>query len=72
MELKQSCTLLQVEAFNSDKKMSGILVKKNSDNTVHVHWKGAAEKILAMCSNYYDSNGNEKHWMMLKGTNSIN
>ncbi|KAM7462866.1 hypothetical protein LguiA_030987 [Lonicera macranthoides] len=48
-ELKQSCTLLKMEAFNSEKKRSGILMKKNLDNAVHVHWKGAAETILAMC-----------------------
>ncbi|KAM7462868.1 hypothetical protein LguiA_030989 [Lonicera macranthoides] len=64
-ELKQSYTLLKVEAFNSEKKRSGILMKKNLDSTIHVHWKGAAEMILAMCSNFYDSNGDKK---ILDGT----
>ncbi|KAK0607749.1 hypothetical protein LWI29_019929 [Acer saccharum] len=54
-ELKQSCILLKVEAFNSQKKRSGVLMRKNADNTIHVHWKGAAEMILAMCSSYYDA-----------------
>ncbi|KAK1379956.1 Calcium-transporting ATPase [Heracleum sosnowskyi] len=59
-ELKRSSKLLHVEAFNSEKKRSGILMKKNSDNTMHVHWKGAAEMIIAMCTRYFNSLGNMK------------
>ncbi|XWS53902.1 hypothetical protein CRYUN_Cryun10bG0040200 [Craigia yunnanensis] len=54
---KHSCAILQVEAFNSQKKRSGVLIRKNIDDTVHVQWKGAAEMILAMCSRYYDASG---------------
>ncbi|XVE81696.1 hypothetical protein DITRI_Ditri15bG0086300 [Diplodiscus trichospermus] len=57
---KRSYAILHVEAFNSQKKRSGILIGKNDDDTVHVHWKGAAEIILAMCSSYYDASGNVK------------
>ncbi|XWS08904.1 hypothetical protein CRYUN_Cryun40dG0040600 [Craigia yunnanensis] len=56
-KMKKSCAILQVEAFNSQKKRSGVLIEKNDDDTVHVHWKGAAEMILAMCSSYYDASG---------------
>ncbi|GLT78629.1 hypothetical protein SLA2020_501580 [Shorea laevis] len=56
-EMKRNFTILFVEAFNSQKKKSGVLTKKKEDNTVHVHWKGAAEMILAMCSSYYDASG---------------
>ncbi|GLT99529.1 hypothetical protein SLE2022_169650 [Rubroshorea leprosula] len=56
-EMKRNFTILFVEAFNSQKKKSGILIKKKEDNTVYVHWKGAAEMILAMCSSYYDASG---------------
>ncbi|KAI5649271.1 hypothetical protein M9H77_35276 [Catharanthus roseus] len=56
-QVKESCTILQVEAFNSKKKRSGVLIQKNVDNSIHVHWKGAAEMILAMCSHYYDLDG---------------
>ncbi|GKV43759.1 hypothetical protein SLEP1_g51011 [Rubroshorea leprosula] len=56
-EMKRNFTILFVEAFNSQKKKSGVLIKKKEDNTVHVHWKGAAEMILAMCSSYYDASG---------------
>ncbi|KAB1218100.1 putative calcium-transporting ATPase 13, plasma membrane-type [Morella rubra] len=56
-QLKRSCTILYVEAFNSKKKRSGVLMRRNKDQTTHVHWKGAAEMILKMCSNYYDASG---------------
>ncbi|XVF38305.1 hypothetical protein REPUB_Repub20aG0089700 [Reevesia pubescens] len=56
-QMKQSCAILHVEAFNSQKKRSGVLIGRNDDDTVHVHWKGAAEMILAMCSSYYDASG---------------
>ncbi|KAK0608295.1 hypothetical protein LWI29_028441 [Acer saccharum] len=59
-ELKQSCIILKVEAFNSQKKRSGVLMRKNTDNSIHMHWKGAAEMILAMCSSYYDASGIKK------------
>ncbi|KAK1390628.1 Calcium-transporting ATPase [Heracleum sosnowskyi] len=56
--LKRNYNILHVEAFNTVKKRSGILSKKNEDNTMHVHWKGAPDVILAMCSHYYDQLGN--------------
>ncbi|KAG9131989.1 hypothetical protein Leryth_017197 [Lithospermum erythrorhizon] len=58
--VKQKCTILNVEAFNSQKKKSGVLMKRNVDNTIHAHWKGAAEMILATCTHYYDSAGTKK------------
>ncbi|MBA0768453.1 hypothetical protein Gotri_017254 [Gossypium trilobum] len=54
---KKRCAVLQVEAFISQKRRSGVLIERNDDDTVHVHWKGAAEMILAMCSSYYDASG---------------
>ncbi|KAE8731558.1 Calcium-transporting ATPase 8, plasma membrane-type [Hibiscus syriacus] len=56
-KMKTSCAILQVEAFNSQKKRSGVLIQRNDDDTDHVHWKGAAEMIVAMCSTYYDASG---------------
>ena len=54
-EVKSGCEILEVEAFNSEKKRSGVLMKRvKSDHDFHVHWKGAAEIILAMFSHYYD------------------
>ncbi|KAK8633875.1 hypothetical protein V6N13_014710 [Hibiscus sabdariffa] len=57
---KQDYELIQVEAFNSDKKRSGVLIRRKSDSATQVHWKGAAEMILAMCSQYYDRSGTVK------------
>ncbi|KAM0028395.1 putative P-type Ca(2+) transporter [Helianthus debilis subsp. tardiflorus] len=56
-KLKQLSTVLHVETFNSKKKRSGVSIQRNNDNTIHVHWKGAAEMVLAMCSKYYISKG---------------
>jgi Ca2+-transporting ATPase len=56
-QLMQRCMILFVEAFNSQKKRSGVLMRRKTDNTIHVHWKGAAEMILKMCSSYYDASG---------------
>ncbi|XP_068635819.1 calcium-transporting ATPase 12, plasma membrane-type-like [Aristolochia californica] len=59
-KMKQSYTVLRVEAFNSDKKRSGVLMRKNIDNSMHMHWKGAAEMVLTMCSSYVESDGTHK------------
>ncbi|XP_060961310.1 calcium-transporting ATPase 12, plasma membrane-type-like [Cannabis sativa] len=60
--LKHDYEILHVETFNSDKKRSGVMLKKitNDNLKIYVHWKGAAEMVLAMCSSYYESNGNKK------------
>ncbi|KAK7369991.1 hypothetical protein VNO80_12041 [Phaseolus coccineus] len=55
--VKQHCEIIRVETFNSEKKRSGILMKNRGSNRIVTHWKGAAEIILAMCSNYYDQTG---------------
>ncbi|KAL6194903.1 hypothetical protein ACLB2K_035978 [Fragaria x ananassa] len=55
--LKNNCVIQGVEAFNSHKKRSGIVIKRKVDNTMHVHWKGAAEVILAMCTSYHNASG---------------
>ncbi|XP_047313305.1 putative calcium-transporting ATPase 13, plasma membrane-type [Impatiens glandulifera] len=54
-ELKKRHEIVHVEAFNSKKKRSGVLIRRNE--RVEAHWKGAAEMILDMCTNYYDQNG---------------
>ncbi|KAJ0946444.1 putative P-type Ca(2+) transporter [Helianthus annuus] len=59
-KLKKDSTIVHVETFNSEKKRSGVSVMNKKDNTIHVHWKGAAEMVLAMCSNYYQKSGIKK------------
>ncbi|KAJ6877081.1 hypothetical protein NC651_029955 [Populus alba x Populus x berolinensis] len=56
-ETRGKCEIIHVETFNSEKKRSGVLMRKNSEKAIHTHWKGAAEMILAICSNYYVRNG---------------
>jgi Ca2+-transporting ATPase len=55
--VKRKNSILHVETFSSEKKRSGILIRNKADRSLHVHWKGAAEMILAMCSNYCGSTG---------------
>ncbi|KAL2238823.1 UNVERIFIED_CONTAM: Calcium-transporting ATPase 12, plasma membrane-type [Sesamum indicum] len=59
-KLKQDYTILHVETFNSEKKRSGVLIRNNAYNSNYVHWKGAAEMVLAMCSYYYETTGGTK------------
>ncbi|KAM2895487.1 hypothetical protein FF1_010586 [Malus domestica] len=56
-EVKQGCEIIHVETFNSQKKRSGVLIRRNNEKSTQTHWKGAAEMILAMCANYYDKTG---------------
>ncbi|KAI3442550.1 Calcium-transporting ATPase, partial [Psidium guajava] len=48
---------LHVFPFNSEKKRGGVAVQTTSSD-VHVHWKGAAEIVLASCTKFFDSDGN--------------
>ena len=56
-EQKLSFEILYVEDFNSQKKRSGVLVNRVTEKTIHIHWKGAAEIILAMCLHCYNKSG---------------
>ncbi|KAI4326214.1 hypothetical protein MLD38_031551 [Melastoma candidum] len=54
--VRSKSTILHVTPFNSQKKKGGIAVKRvNSE--IFIHWKGAAEIILASCSRYVDFSG---------------
>ncbi|KAM1083777.1 hypothetical protein ACFX19_022534 [Malus domestica] len=53
----KSCNTLYVEAFNSQKKRSGVLMKRKADDYMQAHWKGAPEMVLAMCTSYYNASG---------------
>ncbi|KAL3724819.1 hypothetical protein ACJRO7_029912 [Eucalyptus globulus] len=59
-KIKKRCKLIQGEVFDSRKKTSGVLIMNIMDGTVHVHWKGVAQTILAMCSSFYNRSGMEK------------
>lgn len=49
---------LKVNPFNSAKKRSGTAIK-NAAGDVHVHWKGASEIVLKMCTKELLSDGTE-------------
>lgn len=54
--VRSETTVLHVFPFNSEKKRGGVAVKQiNSE--VHIHWKGAAEMVLASCTKYLDTDG---------------
>ncbi|XP_062101804.1 calcium-transporting ATPase 12, plasma membrane-type-like isoform X2 [Humulus lupulus] len=59
-KLKSDYKVLRVKTFNSEKKKSGVLLRKNVESTMYVHWKGAAEMVLEKCSSYHDSDGTVK------------
>ncbi|KAK4425594.1 Calcium-transporting ATPase 12, plasma membrane-type [Sesamum alatum] len=50
-------SVLDLEASCPENKI-GLLVKNQSDETIHAHWKGDAEIILPSCSHYQDATGN--------------
>ncbi|URE15088.1 Calcium-transporting ATPase [Musa troglodytarum] len=56
-EMRRKCSVIHVEAFNSEKKRSGVLVQEEGSRATITHWKGAAEMILIRCSHYFDRNG---------------
>ncbi|KAH7290026.1 hypothetical protein KP509_30G029100 [Ceratopteris richardii] len=46
--------ILQVQTFNSATKRAGVAVQNIGHRLLVVHWKGAAEIILSMCSKWID------------------
>ncbi|GJP75649.1 hypothetical protein CLOP_g6076 [Closterium sp. NIES-67] len=55
--LRHASDIISVEAFNSTKKRAGVVVRR-TDGEVVVHWKGAAEMVLANCESWKDAQGN--------------
>ncbi|GMH03130.1 hypothetical protein Nepgr_004969 [Nepenthes gracilis] len=54
-DVRSKSTIIHASPFNSEKKRGGVAIKTN-DSEVHVHWKGAAEIVLASCTQYIDEN----------------
>ncbi|XP_073145710.1 calcium-transporting ATPase 9, plasma membrane-type-like [Henckelia pumila] len=55
--VRSESIILHVSPFNSTKKRGGVALRGRTSSKVHIHWKGAAEMILALCSQYIDVNG---------------
>ncbi|XP_030953227.1 calcium-transporting ATPase 10, plasma membrane-type-like isoform X2 [Quercus lobata] len=54
--IRSESSVIHVFPFNSDKKRGGIALKL-PDSQIHIHWKGAAEIVLASCTQYFDAAG---------------
>ncbi|KAL4384553.1 hypothetical protein GQ457_15G029500 [Hibiscus cannabinus] len=54
--VRSSSSILHVFPFNSEKKRGGVAIRL-PDSKVRIHWKGAAEIVLAACTWYVDANG---------------
>ncbi|PWA79536.1 P-type ATPase [Artemisia annua] len=57
--VRSQSTLLYVSPFNSLKKRGGVALR-GDDSQVRIHWKGAAELVLASCKEYLDTDGSLK------------
>ncbi|XP_058113638.1 calcium-transporting ATPase 5, plasma membrane-type-like [Magnolia sinica] len=55
-DARSRASVLQVFPFNSEKKRGGVALLL-ADSVVHIHWKGAAEIVLASCTSWLDLNG---------------
>ncbi|KAL1816250.1 hypothetical protein DCAR_0520625 [Daucus carota subsp. sativus] len=49
--VRSGSSIIHAFPFNSEKKRGGVAVRL-PDSAVHVHWKGAAEIVLACCTSY--------------------
>ncbi|KAJ1400645.1 P-type ATPase [Sesbania bispinosa] len=52
---RSESSIIHVFPFNSDKKRGGVAIQ-TTDSEIHIHWKGAAEIVLACCTGYIDTN----------------
>ncbi|WOK95006.1 calcium-transporting ATPase 8, plasma membrane-type-like [Canna indica] len=58
-DARSKSSIIHVFPFNSDKKRGGVAVHQSGDD-IHVHWKGAAEIVLAACTSWVDADGSKK------------
>ncbi|KAJ1278139.1 hypothetical protein BS78_04G056500 [Paspalum vaginatum] len=58
-EERSRSAISHVSPFNSEKKRAGVAVVVR-DSDVHVHWKGAAEIVLALCTRWLDTDGSTR------------
>ncbi|KAH1232140.1 Calcium-transporting ATPase 8, plasma membrane-type [Glycine max] len=52
---RSESSIIHVFPFNSEKKRGGVAIQ-TADSNIHIHWKGAAEIVLACCTGYVDVN----------------
>ncbi|XP_047968842.1 calcium-transporting ATPase 8, plasma membrane-type-like isoform X2 [Salvia hispanica] len=54
---RSDSAIIHAFPFNSEKKRGGVALKL-SNSEIRVHWKGAAEIVLASCTHYIDADDN--------------
>ncbi|TVU05044.1 hypothetical protein EJB05_48192, partial [Eragrostis curvula] len=54
-DVRSKSSVLHVFPFNSEKKRGAVAVQ--AENGVHIHWKGAAEIVLASCKSWLSVEG---------------
>jgi Ca2+-transporting ATPase len=57
-DIRHRSLILHVDSFNSEKKRAGV-VYKTGGGDIELHWKGAAEILLALCSHWINSAGDK-------------
>ncbi|KAG6503735.1 calcium-transporting ATPase 5, plasma membrane-type-like [Zingiber officinale] len=57
-DARSKSSIIHAFPFNSEKKRGGVAIQ--SDDDVRVHWKGAAEIVLAACTSWLDETGSKK------------
>ncbi|XP_066394611.1 calcium-transporting ATPase 5, plasma membrane-type-like isoform X1 [Miscanthus floridulus] len=55
-DVRSKSSVLHVLPFNSEKKRGGVALQV-SDTEFHIHWKGAAELLLASCRSWLSTDG---------------
>ncbi|TVU10103.1 hypothetical protein EJB05_43611, partial [Eragrostis curvula] len=55
-DVRSKSSVLHVVPFSSEKKRGGVAVQV-TDDKIHIHWKGAAELILASCKSWLSADG---------------
>ncbi|XP_042391466.1 calcium-transporting ATPase 5, plasma membrane-type-like isoform X1 [Zingiber officinale] len=58
-DARSKSSIIHVFPFNSEKKRAGVAIQL-SDSEVHVHWKGAAEVMVASCISWLDTDGKQQ------------
>lgn len=53
---RSKTSVLSLFPFNSEKKRGGVAIQ-SPDAKVYIHWKGAAELVLASCTCWFDTDG---------------
>ncbi|XP_061361513.1 calcium-transporting ATPase 8, plasma membrane-type-like [Gastrolobium bilobum] len=52
---RSESSIIHVFPFNSEKKRGGVAIQ-TANSEIHIHWKGAAEIVLACCTGFMDAN----------------